>query len=142
VLDLSGRSVEEEGPGARSLILVSNYLDFLNITHTSSSVRGCLIVPHGQFLLFDFHGTDSWIVAFIGVRCFRSTSLKDVYLLNVGGKAVETLVTFTLDTIMFKGEVDFHKCTANYAIDVVGFNKVAVEVGSQGLDVMCTFNFA
>jgi len=83
-----------------------------------------------------------YYLAFIGVRCFRSTSLKDVYLLDVGGKAVETLVAFTLDTIMFKGEVDFHKCTADHAIDVVRFNKVAIEVGSQGLDVMCTFNFA
>jgi hypothetical protein len=44
----------------------------------------------------------------------------------VGGEAVKSLVSFTLDAIVFKGEVDLHECIGEYTIDVIQFDEAII----------------
>ena len=79
---------------------------------------------------------------FIGVGCFRGPSFKDIDLFDVGSKAVETFVSFTLDAIMFERKVGFYECIGEGTVDVIRFDEGTVGVSSQRLDAVRALDFA
>lgn len=123
-------------------IVEHNILRVFDIISTFGSGGGRLNRLDGYFSSFYLQRADSWIVAFIGVRCLWGPSFENVDLFDVGSEAVKSFVSLTLNAIVFKGEVDLHECISEYTIDIIRFDETIIDVGSQRLHIVCAFDFA
>ena len=63
-------------------------------------------------------------------------------MFDVGGKAVEAFLSFSLNLVVFEGEKNFDESISDYADIFIWFNESVVFVSMQGLYVMCSFDFA
>ena len=63
-------------------------------------------------------------------------------MFDVGCKAVEAFLSFSLNLVVFEGEMNFDESIADYADNIIRFDKSVVFISTQELYAMCSFDFA